>query len=90
MSSLSNREKKQIVRVRDGDCCQYEECDVEDKLIDFGLLEDDPESATLDHIIPRVAGGSNGLRNMQLMHRACNQAKAAIYEGVDYEHTRVA
>ena len=84
MSNLSNREKKEVVRVRDGDDCKG--CD---ELIDFSLPPNDPDSASLDHRIPRAAGGSNGLKNLQLMHLRCNQEKAAIHDGVDYETVSV-
>jgi HNH endonuclease len=33
------------------------------------------EEATLDHILPKSAGGRTRLANLQLMHRECNGAK---------------
>ena len=32
---------------------------------------------TADHVVPLVAGGSNSLKNMQVMCRACNSRKGA-------------
>jgi 5-methylcytosine-specific restriction endonuclease McrA len=34
-----------------------------------------PRSATLDHIVPVVAGGVHEARNLQLAHFGCNSAK---------------
>lgn len=36
-----------------------------------------PHLAEIDHIIPRAAGGSRAARNLQLLCRRCNRAKAA-------------
>lgn len=44
------------------------------------LVLDDPSSpraATLDHVVPRAAGGTNAARNLRLLCLRCNQAKAA-------------
>jgi 5-methylcytosine-specific restriction endonuclease McrA len=36
-----------------------------------------PSEATLDHIVPLSAGGSNGVRNLVLACRACNERKGS-------------
>jgi 5-methylcytosine-specific restriction endonuclease McrA len=87
VTKLTSRQKREIVRARDGDYCWYEYCEVGDEPIDFSLDPDDPLSPSLDHTIPRAAGGSNGVKNMRVMHRICNHKKAAVYDGVNYEHT---
>jgi 5-methylcytosine-specific restriction endonuclease McrA len=33
-----------------------------------------PDSSTIEHVIPRSAGGSNALGNIVLAHRSCNEA----------------
>jgi len=35
-----------------------------------------PELVNIDHIRPRSKGGGNGLRNLQLTHKPCNERKA--------------
>jgi len=37
--------------------------------------------ATLDHIIPRVKGGTNRAENLQLMHLTCNREKNEVLDG---------
>lgn len=37
----------------------------------------DPEAATIDHVVPRAHGGADGLANVQAAHRGCNSAKGA-------------
>jgi 5-methylcytosine-specific restriction endonuclease McrA len=34
-----------------------------------------PRAATLDHIVPLIAGGAHEARNVQLAHYGCNSAK---------------
>ncbi|MYL99591.1 hypothetical protein GR702_17660 [Novosphingobium sp. FGD1] len=31
---------------------------------------------TLDHVVPRAAGGANAIGNLLMMHHRCNHAKA--------------
>lgn len=40
-------------------------------------ISNDPDSATIDHIIPEVKGGSNHPRNYALCCRECNQSKGS-------------
>jgi hypothetical protein len=37
--------------------------------------KDSPWAPSIDHIIPRAAGGVDALENMRAAHRWCNQAK---------------
>jgi 5-methylcytosine-specific restriction endonuclease McrA len=41
-----------------------------------------PEYPTQDHVKPRSKGGTKGIANLMLAHRACNAARA------DHEHVR--
>ena len=43
------------------------------------------EEAALDHIIPRLMGGSDGPENLQLLCRACNAGKADSIPGVAFQ-----
>ena len=36
-----------------------------------------PDVGTLDHVIPRAAGGSNYITNLLVMHRRCNDKKGS-------------
>ncbi len=42
----------------------------------------DPESATIDHVMPRARGGSDHIGNMQLAHGRCNSAKWATLPAI--------
>lgn len=44
--------------------------------IDDDLTGRDPDGPTVDHILPRHAGGSDDPQNLQAAHRRCNEAKA--------------
>lgn len=35
-----------------------------------------PDTATIDHVVPRALGGSNKLKNLELVHSRCNQNRA--------------
>lgn len=67
------------LRTRDGDMCQYPDCD---KPLDFEAFEG-PMETTIDHWIPQYWGKANGwttaeiwdLSNLKLMHKKCNAAK---------------
>lgn len=45
------------------------------------LKAGDPLEATLDHIIPRAAGGLDVITNLQLAHRSCNEKKGSTSAG---------
>jgi hypothetical protein len=80
MSSLTKAERVGILREKYGDNCAG--CHIR---MDFTLDRDHPRAPTIDHKIPRAAGGTNALWNLQLMHKwPCNQHKGALHEGIDY------
>lgn len=69
-----------MVRARDGDLCAI--CG---NPIDFSIPAGEWMGPSLEHVIPRAAGGSNGLENLRLAHAMpCNKAKAAAHEGRDF------
>ena len=64
------------LRERDGDDCWL--CL---KTIDFDLVPDHPMSKSLDHVIPRSAGGTWADWNLRLAHRKCNTMRDRLYPG---------
>lgn len=62
MSGSDRRRRRKLVARRDGRQCNF--CGSQADL-------------TLDHIIPKSAGGTNALRNLQLLCRGCNEAKGS-------------
>lgn len=57
-----------LLRERDGDSCAI--CR---EPINFGLRKTNhPRAPSIDHFVPRSAGGSNRLPNLRLTHRGCN------------------
>lgn len=65
MTGAERRQRRIAFLVRrDGPNCKYCGCDL------------DEETVTLDHVIPRARGGTDGLWNLVLACTACNQAKA--------------
>ena len=55
---------------REGDRCYL--CGL---VVDLDAPIDHPGQATLDHVYPRSAGGSNRMSNLAVAHLSCNQAK---------------
>ena len=47
-----------------------------DDVRDAGYLNY-PDSPSLDHVIPKSAGGTNYFRNLLLVHRSCNQERSS-------------
>jgi HNH endonuclease len=43
--------------------------------VDRHILYPDPQSASLDHVMPLSKGGTNDPENLQLAHLGCNKAK---------------
>jgi 5-methylcytosine-specific restriction endonuclease McrA len=45
--------------------------------VDPALSWPDPQSASLDHVLPLSRGGSHTMANVQLAHLGCNVEKGA-------------
>ena len=52
------------------------ECGICGEPIDPDVSGNDPDGVTVDHKLPRHAGGSDDPSNLQAAHRRCNEAKA--------------
>lgn len=52
-------------------------CGICDYPVRVDAEPNDPEAATLDHVVPRALGGSDGLENLQTAHRYCNIVKGS-------------
>lgn len=50
-------------------------------------MDTDEDPPTLDHIRPKSKGGTNGIKNMVLVHHSCNQMKGDMY---DYKESKEA
>jgi len=74
MGMMKGHKIRDRLRKRDGDFCQA--CH---QLMRFGVGVGPP--ATIDHVIPRVHGGSSKYSNLQLLCHACNGAKGNKLEG---------
>jgi 5-methylcytosine-specific restriction endonuclease McrA len=48
--------------------------------VDRELRWPDPDSGSLDHVIPLIAGGEHSRENTQLAHWLCNVRKGARTE----------
>lgn len=73
-------EIRELLRARDGDDCWL--CG---KPVDFTRPVGTLWGPSIDHVIPKAAGGSNDLPNLRLAHAyPCNHAKGAKWEGTDY------
>lgn len=60
--------KRRIVLWRDRGRCRY----CTDKL--------DPKTFTVDHVVPRSAGGSNAIKNLVACCKYCNKIKGNVTE----------
>jgi 5-methylcytosine-specific restriction endonuclease McrA len=65
--------RKQRIAARDNYTCQL--CG---DPVPMSASKKHPDSPTLDHKIPKSAGGPGTQENLQLAHRRCNTAKAAL------------
>lgn len=78
--SRSAAELRAMVRDRDGDNCWL--CG---KPIDFTRRAGTFMGPSLEHAVPRAAGGTNALPNLRLAHAfPCNHAKGAVFDGQDW------
>ena len=68
LNSRRYRVHKQRVFARDGRQCRY--------------CGSDEEPLHIDHIIPRKAGGTHDLDNLQVLCKPCNLRKSSKAEGV--------
>lgn len=74
----SNPPKRRIrerVKARDGAECRY--CGRTD-LTSNREFEADPRFLTIDHIIPLMEGGTNGVKNLVVCCRTCNRRKGSF------------
>lgn len=58
--------KRFAIYLRDGFCCQYCGTDLEGAAA---------EEVTLDHLVPRIKGGSNAENNLVTACRSCNSSR---------------
>lgn len=65
--------QKRTVIQRAGNCCEY--CRAQAQYA--------PSSFTIEHIVPRVLGGSTTLENLALSCQGCNGHKYDKIEGID-------
>lgn len=70
MSGGLGRKMKHKLRDRHGDNCHW--CG---KPMCFDTNED-PLSASIEHIIPKSDGGTNKQANLRLAHRRCNEDRS--------------
>jgi 5-methylcytosine-specific restriction endonuclease McrA len=68
LNSRRYRVHKERVFMRDGRQCRY--------------CGSDEEPLHIDHIIPRKAGGTHDLDNLQVLCKSCNLRKSSKHEGV--------
>lgn len=74
---LSREKILELVTLRDGDRCQYPDCELP-------FVPDTNQARTIDHIIPQSWAKANGwtydeiwdVTNLQIMHRKCNALKS--------------
>lgn len=73
-------ELRALLRARDGDLC----C-ICGELMNFALDRRHPRAPTIEHKVPKAAGGKTTLGNCGLAHaRPCNHAKGSRHDGADY------
>lgn len=66
-------EQKDAVADRAGFCCEY--C--------YSQLRFSPDPFSIEHIVPRVAGGTDELDNLALACQGCNSRKYTSTEALD-------
>jgi len=53
-------------------------CGICGEPVDLAIRFPDPRCASVDHIVPRVLGGTDDATNLQLAHFGCNCEKTAL------------
>jgi 5-methylcytosine-specific restriction endonuclease McrA len=51
------------------------DCGICGRIVELNAPKTDPDRPSIDHIIPRAAGGTNDPANLQLAHLSCNHRK---------------
>jgi len=70
MSIRHPQRVRRFLRLRDGDACWLCGRHVVD-----GLGPQDPERASIDHVVPVSDGGSDMDHNLRLAHASCNERR---------------
>lgn len=65
--------QKESIAERAGFCCEY--C--------YSQLRFSPDPFSIEHIIPRAAGGANEMSNLALACQGCNNRKYTSTEAID-------
>ena len=65
--------RKTWLRRRDGDACHL--CGL---AMTFARAGRSPDDATIDHIVPKSAGGGDAATNLRLAHKRCNEARGNL------------
>ena len=73
-SAQAKRRFREDLLERDGDCCFF--CGWK---LAFQVPQYHPDEPTIEHLVERVHGGGNGLLNLCLAHRKCNEARKEMY-----------
>jgi hypothetical protein len=87
VEKLTRSEILDALRKRDGDTCQYPDCN---EVLDFSA-ETGPREVTIDHWMPQWYGKENGwsyeqiwdLSNLKLMSKKCNAKKGDLIPNED-------
>lgn len=72
-----NYPRRLHLAMRDGEVCHW--CGAALNIKIKSHKEASPPRATLDHVIPRSAGGSNDLGNLVLSCAPCNEARGGVH-----------
>ena len=59
-------------------------CGICREVVDLDLRKPDPQSPSIDHIVPVARGGTDDLANFQMTHLGCNQRKHLRDSAEDY------
>lgn len=59
---------RSVLLSRSGGVCEACGCEL-------NLRHGDPKQATIDHVVPKSAGGTDSINNLAVLCSECNQAK---------------